>query len=249
MKQLITAILLFCCALTASADVTPWAWEGKLGANISFRLEVEESTFGTLIGQTTYFRRNGKTSVIPCYGQRIEYEDDESIVFLLDEYDGTKQCGHFYIDLCEGKIVEGTWSLLDKTYEMEGMIDLEPVPGTEYLYRPISSIDEACGEYTFTYASGNPYMPEYGGSCTITKTGPNTIHWSMGQVTPNIAEAEGDSELHGAYFEGHFGEFTFEAYVDRRFIFVKNTNDGPIQMDDWGAHSTIAGIYVREMKK
>lgn len=246
MKHIITTLLLLCCALTASADVTPWAWEGKLNGNISFRLEIEESTFGTLIGQTTYFRKNGKTAVIPCYGHRVEYDDDENIVFMLDEYDGTKQCGHFYIDLCEGKLVEGNWSLLNKTYEMSHMVDLEPIPGTEHLYHPVSNIDDACGEYSFIYDSGNEFTPEYGGSCTITKTGPNTIHWSMAQVTPNIAEAEGDSEFNGSYFVGHFGDFTFEAYVDRRFIYVKNTNDSPFEMDEWGAWSTIEGIYVRK---
>lgn len=246
MKHLLTTLLLLCCALTASADVIPWAWEGKLGANISFRLEVEESTFGTLIGRTTYLRKNGTTAVIPCFGHRIDYDNDDSIVFYLDEYDGTKQCGHFYIELRDGVIQEGNWSLLDKTYAMNSIVDLDPAPGTEHLYSPVSSVSEACGEYSFTYASGNDFMPEYGGSCTITKLGGNKIHWSMSQVTPNIAEAEGDSELHGGYFEGRFGEFTFEAYVDRRFIYVKNTNDGPVEMDEWGAWSTIEGVYVRE---
>lgn len=249
MKHLLATLLLFCCTLAASADVTPWAWEGKLGQNIRIRLEIEQSTFGTLIGQTTYYRKNGKTAVIPCYGYSIENDDDDTIVFILDEYDGTKQCGHYYMTLQGGELKSGSWSLLDKSYEMNSMVDLNPTPGTEHFYHPVSNIDEACGEYTFSYESGNAFMPEHGGNCTITKTGPNTIHWSMLQVTPNIAEAEGDSEFNGSYFKGHFGEFTFEAYVDRSFIYVKNTNDSPIHMSDWGNRATIAGIYIREAQK
>lgn len=246
MKHLLILILLLCSSLTASADVTPWAWDAKLGDNIRIRLEVEESTFGTLIGKTTYFRRNGKKAVIPCYGHCIKHDDDERIHFLLDEYVGIEQCGHFYIIILNGEIQEAYWTYHDKRYDMNSIVDLNPTPGTEYNYSPISNINEACGDYFFIEKTGNDFFPEYMGSCTITKTGPNTIHWSMGQVTPNIAEAEGDSEIDGAYFKGSFGNFKFEAYIDRRFIFVKNTNEAPFTMEDWGAWATIAGIYIRK---
>lgn len=247
MKHLLTTLMLLCCALTASADVFPYAWEGKMGNNINIKLEVEESTFGTLIGRTTYYRKNGTMATIPCYGHRIVYDEGASVAFALTEFDGTKVCGNYILEMGEGESFEGgRWSLLDKEYDLNSFVDLNPAPGSDYMFAPISNINEAVGTYSFTYKTGNPNMPECGGSCTITKKGANQIHWSMTQVTPNIAEAEGDATLDGSYFTGRHGDFTFEAYIDRNFIYVQNTNTEPFEVDDWGAWATIEGIYVRE---
>lgn len=233
------------CPQQAVADVFQHSWQGKMGPGISFQINFEESTFGTLIGETTYFRKNGKVSVIHCYGMRIGDEDDDEISYFLTEYVGTKVCGYITLSLKGGRLEHGSWSLLDKVYEMYDMEEPDYIPFFDY-FMPVGGPNDAAGEYSFTYATGNPSFPESGGHCTITMKGPDTIHWEMSQVTPNIAEASGDSKMTGPYFEGRHGDFTFEAYVDKQIIYVKDTSPANIETDDWGAWATIEGVYVRK---
>lgn len=233
--------------MAAMADVFNHSWNGKLGKDISFKLSFAESTFGTLIGETTYYRKNGKTAVIKCFGYRVDYENGTHS-FFLNEYDGTKVCGTFFIEVDnDDNFQSGTWSLVDKELQMNEIEESEDADEDKGFFSPVNSINEAVGEYDFTYATGNPYNPENGGNCEIKKKSPNTISWSMAQVTPNIAEANGESIFDNAYFKGEYEGFTFEAYVDKKFIYVKQTNTEPVEMEDyWGMAATIEGIYVRK---
>lgn len=238
MKRLTLSLLALCYVMIAIASVKHYAWKGQLGTSINFKLEVQENEMGAIAGQTTYYRKNGKISVIPVYGHRINYRDATSAI-ALNEYEGTKICGTFYILLKEKTVIEGNWHLMDRSYKMY-VQNVTPNQSQRFL-QPITSLTQAKGEYSFTYDCG--LEDPCGGSCTLKVFG-NKLKWDMVQVTPNIAEGTGTSMLQGSKFGGKTGNFHFVAYVDKHFVYVKRINDGPL--DDFGAHATLEGIYVRE---
>lgn len=241
MKKTIFTLALMLCSLIAIADVYTYSWTGKLGDNINFRLDLQESTFGTLIGEVTYFRKNGKVAKIPAYGYILNYEGQDECSYILNEYNGTKVCGTFFFEIKDGKPV-GTWNLLDKELEINNVLGCDD-PETDEIdfFNPATSAN-ATGNYEFSYSRGNG-LEDCGGSCSLKVIG-GKINWEMTQVTPNIAEGNGTSNFNNAYFTGKVSNFEFEAYVDKKFIYVKRTdNSGPV--DDWGMAATIEGIYVR----
>ncbi len=240
MKKTIILLMAFFGVLLAKADLKHYALEARLGESISLKLELQENSFGVLAGQSTYNRKNGSKSVISVFGNRLDDDDDTTL--LVQEYDGTKICGEFVLTLKKGAITEGRWSLNDKTYEMNSIVMLEPDYSKRF-FHPVSSAAKAVGEYAFTYVSGNG--DERGGHCDLKMVG-NRLKWDMAQVTPNIATGSGTSAFADSGFKGSVSEFKFEAYVDERFVYVKQTNPGEAEVDDWGAWATLQGLYVRK---
>lgn len=243
----IVRLILFVAAVVISFSlqaVTRYAWTGKLGDNISIKLELEQNDFGAIAGQTTYYRKNGKVAYLPVYGH---YWSSEYGQFLqVDEYDGNKVCGSFSIVLENGAFKSGEWLMKDKELKMNEVEAVAPDCQAEFL-KPIHSLLDAKGYYSFTYETGNPNMPECGGHCSLTPQG-KMLSWEMAQVTPNIAEGSGVSKLQGCYFYGKTCTFEFEAYVDKSFVFVRQTNPDAEACDNWGAFSTLQGIYVIKKK-
>lgn len=248
MKKIAIVTLMMLCSMTMMAKITAYVWKGTLGTEIKFQLDVKENSFGALIGQTTYFRKNGKVARIKCYGYR-SVDSDGNVYFLLDEFNGTKECGHFCIEMTMGKFQFGSWSYGNKTLGMD--LTEFPEPGkADIAFDPVTTAKDAVGEYSFSYESNIEGMDDNGGTCLIKLAGDNRIKWSMCQVTPNIAEAEGEAEYGNGIFSGKHEEYTFDAYVDKDFIYVKKTCSAEVRESDfWGMGATIAGIYVKKVKK
>ncbi|MDO5447964.1 MAG: hypothetical protein Q4F34_09320 [Prevotellaceae bacterium] len=248
MKKLVFTLFLMCCSLIAMADVQHFSWKGNLGDNISFQLDLQVNNVGAVAGETTYFRKNGKIAKIPVYGVQIRYENESSSALLVNEYDGNKQCGTFFISVDNnGNFMKGNWSLVDKELNMKNIVELEPDFGKRF-FHPTNNIKDAVGKYSFTYQTGNPNMPECGGHCYLVAE-KGKLHWMMGQVTPNIAEGEGMASFVDSGFKGSYQNFSFEAYVDEYFVYVWRTNPDEGQVDDWGAWATLEGVYVRELEE
>jgi len=244
MKKILFTLTLMLCSLVAMADVYSYSWSGKLGEKINFRLDLQESTFGTLIAEVTYFRKNGKVANIPAYGYVVNYDNGDS-AYILNEYDGNKICGTFFFNINDKGIMEGSWSLLDKELKMNDIAKKDdPESDNLDFFHPANNMKEAAGEYSFKYDRAKGLEPGLG-NCSLRKIDNNQIKWEMTQVTPNIAEAQGTGNFNNGYFTGKYCNFEFEAYVDKKFIYVKRTDEsGPV--DDWGMAATIEGIYVRK---
>jgi len=229
--------------LGQSSQTKHYAWQGKMGESISFRLELEQASNGLVIGETTYFRKNGKVSDIPVYGRYLKLED--GIELVLNEYANRKECGTIVITLDEkGNLLEGVWSHGEKTFAFNNVKKVGFSYGKhERFINP--AVGQQCnGEYGFSYASGNPNMPECGGYAKLKVNG-SSISWEMNQVTPNIAEGKGRSTLVGNTFSGQVSNFKFKAIVYKDCIYVIRTNPQDGQVEDFGAWATLEGIYIK----
>lgn len=224
-----------------------YAWEGTMGENITFRLELEKASNGLIIGETTYFRKNGKISDIPVYGRFCELEDGNELV--LSEYNVRTECGTIIIMLdSKGNFESGEWSHGDKSYELNNMKAVPFSFGKHQTFLfPVSG--ERCnGEYGFSYKTGNPNMPEYGGYASLKVIG-NMLKWEMNQVTPNIAEGNGKSLYKGNTFSGKAGDFKFNAYTYRDCLYVVCTNPENAPFNSFGNNATLEGIYIKHPSK
>lgn len=238
-------LLIFCLvSLWANAANRRFAYVGKLGTDISFRLDLEcEEYTGFVAGETTYYRKNGKTAVIKVFGQAYDTKQDdlELHALMLSEYNGTKVCGNYYIELdSKGNYISGTWALGDKGYEMN---DIETLACAKTFVKP-QEVPDATGVYEFTYDTDNQYMPEQGGMLQLYADRKN-IAYTISQATPNIAEAEGTtSEFCTNYFFVSIANAQYTVYTYENAVFVKrhNPDDGPCS--EFGFNADIAGVYV-----
>lgn len=243
MKRLIISLIILCSAFGLKADLNHYSFKGKLGSSITFKLDLQENNRGILSGETTYYRKNGKTAVIKVYGTREELGDGAYILNLI-EYDKNKECGYFHIDMNGEWIKNGWWWLGEKTLDMNNLENLEPNYNKRF-FHPVYEAKDAEGVYRFTRASGNPNFPEHGGNCAIMASG-NKLIWSMTQVTPNIADATGTAEFEYSGFTDSYSNYLFETYIDENFIVVTRTNPEDGMVDDWGMGAEIGGIYVKD---
>lgn len=232
------------CTLLAFADVQNIACTGKLGTSISFRLDIQINNIGAVAGQITYYRKDNSTRMIPVFGNKIGDEDDVDFTVYAREYDGVKVCGYITLDIKNERVVDGRWTLDTKDLAMNSLKESDVKPGTRF-FNPVTSVSKAVGSYSFSYNSGSTMMPEYGGSCELTNSN-GKIAWSMGQVTPNIAEGEGVSEFDCSQFDGEIDNFKFSAYVDERFVYVWRTNPEAGICHEFGNNATLEGIYVKK---
>lgn len=220
-----------------------YAWEGKMGEGISFRLELEQADNNLVIGETTYYRKNGKVADIPVYGQYLALEDGYELI--LNEYDGREECGTIIIELDKnGIFLEGSWSNDTRSYDFREMNKVGFSYGKHETFIFPATGALCTGEYGFKYKSGNPTMPEYGGYAALKVSG-KVVNWEMNQVTPNIADANGKSVMLGNTFSGSTGNFKFKAYVYKDCLFVVNTNPQDAPWDEFGHNATLAGIYLK----
>ncbi len=248
MKKLIL-FLLFLISLSANAANKHYALRGTLGENIDFRLDLEEDAYhGIVIGQTTYFRKNGKISKINVYGNSEEETIDgrKYRSFRLCEFLGTKICGNFHFMInADGNIDSGCWTLGDKTYGMnDGMVELLDLDGYQTFFKPVD-IENAGGVYKFSYASGNEGMPEYGGRIELYPYCKN-VAYHICQVTPNIAETSGKM---AEIFNNQFylfvdGDIIYDVFAFEDVVFVKHTNSKSRHPESFGANADVEGIYI-----
>lgn len=240
---LLTLVAMQIAAIAQTTGYKYYAWEGKMGESISFRIELEHAPNGLVKGETTYFRKNGKITDIPVYGKFMAFDGVNELV--LHEYDQRTQCGTIIITLeKDGKFKTGEWSNLEKTLEFNDITKQDFSFGKhETFFNP--TIGAACnGEYGFKYKSGNPNNPEYGGYASLKVSG-NTMNWEMNQVTPNIADGKGRSTINGNTFSGQTSNFKFKAYVYCDCLYVVCLNPEVGQFEDFGAWATLEGIYIK----
>lgn len=247
MKKLLTLIFLLTALFSQlqakDVIVQRYAWDGKLGKDIHFRLEIERNSEGLVLGETSYFRKNGQITDIPVFGTYSK-DDQGNEILYLNEFDGNTQCGSFYIRVSGEWVKEGHWSLGEKILEFN---DLENV-GFSYgkngtFFYPAEG-EAVNGYYSFTYPNDNPDMQMRGGHAELTVKG-SKVQWEMAQVTPNIAEGQGQSTLVGNKFSGNVGSFLFSAWVYQNCVYVKCLNPDAEPNEDFGAWATLEGIYVR----
>lgn len=244
-------ILFLLCLISLSANAANkyYALRGTLGDNIDFRLDLEEDVYhGIVMGQTTYYRKNGKVSEIKVYGNSEEEMIDgrKYRSFRLCEYLGTKICGNFHFMInADGNIESGCWTLGDKMYGMsEGMVELLNLDEYKTFFEPVD-IENAGGVYKFSYASGNEEMPEYGGMIELYPYCKN-VAYHVSQVTPNIAETHGKM---AEIFENQFyfyvdGDISYDVFAFEKVVFVKHANSLSRHPDTFGANADVEGIYI-----
>lgn len=250
MKKLIL-FLLCLISLSANADNKHYAFRGTLGENINFRLDLEEDTYhGIVMGQTTYYRNNGKIAKIKVYGNSKKSEEANTNLrfFILSEFNGTKVCGNFMIALeADGSFNEGYWSLGNKMYGMSN-VEFLPTDDAPTFFKPVD-IKDAGGVYEFTYASGNADMPEYGGTLQLYPYRED-IAYHVSQVTPNIAETMGKmSEIFENRFYFFVGRTSYDVFAFEDVVFVKRCNPQSGHPDSFGANADIEGYYIATGKE
>lgn len=230
--------------MTATAQ-KKYSITGKLDGKTDIRLDMQVNGDDIVCGETTYYRTNGKMSKIKFIGYyETDSENPGKAYMNLNEYDGTKICGHWAIDVSNNKITGAEWNLYDKSLSISNIVPSQ-VPQGKTFFAPVTGA-AVSGEYSYSYRR---YADddEWGGSVTLRYT-KGKVRYSMGNVTPNIAEAEGTATLKGSYFNSNHKNYKFRVYTDKNFIVVLSANNGYVNVDDWGAHATVAGIYIREKK-
>ena len=221
-----------------------YAWEGYLNATTHFRLELEQGRNNLVIGEMTYFRKNGTVSDIPVYGVFREIGDGEWL--LLHEYNGRKECGTITIDIgANDAIYAGTWSYGNKEMVMSKTEKVQFSEGKHETFFHPASPEEMKGEFGFSYVKSEEPLVEGGGYVKLTPYGDDMVRWEMNNISGGTAEASGESVIELNTFEGVYQNFEFRAFVYKDCIYVMRTNpdDGPI--DDWGVAGTLEGVYLR----
>ena len=221
-----------------------YAWEGYLNATTHFRLELEQASNNLVIGEMTYFRKDGKVSDIPVYGTFREIGDGEWL--LLHEFNGRKECGTITIDLgANDAVYAGSWSNGNKEMVMSKTEKVNFSEGKHQTFFHPASPAEMKGEFGFSYVKTEEPLVEGGGYVKITPYGDDMVRWEMNNISGGIAEASGESAIELNTFEGAYNNFEFRAFVYKDCVYVLRTNpdDGPI--DDWGVAGTLEGVYIR----
>lgn len=240
-------VFLFFClfALLANAEYKHYSFEGILGEDISFRLDLEEEEYeGFVIGKTTYYRKDGGISQIKIYGQSHDddYAEGTFHILNLQEFLGTKVCGNWSLVLDDGDFVSGEWTLGEKNYMVTYVHRLN-TDGAPTMFRTLPIFD-AAGVYEFSYSSGNEGMPEYGGSMQLYLDHRN-LAYNICQVTPNIAEVRGTtSEFAGNSFYLLVSGVWYRVVTFEGVAFVTHVSSDAAPCEDFGANADIVGAYV-----
>lgn len=245
MKKLII-FLLFLISLSANAATKHYALKGKLGKNISFRLDLEEDIYhGIVMGQTTYYRKNGKIAKIKVRGfrQKMENADENLRFFMLTEYNGTKICGNFVMTLeADDSFYRGSWVLGNREYEMNDM-KLLPTDDAPTFFKPVD-IENASGIYEFSYSSGKAAMPELSGTLQLYAYRDN-IAYQVSQVSANTAGTIGTmAEIFKNRFYFSVDKASYDVFAFEDAVFVKRVNPQTGHPDSFGANAEIEGCYI-----
>lgn len=248
MRRLSLTILFLATILCTAVAQKTYSFRGKLDGRILFRLDLQQNKDGIVAGETTYYRKNGQIAKLPVVGwyrqptQQMIDNGYDVISIDVFEYDGTKQCGYFSVELKDGDIAGGYWLHNDKELAISDIEKTQFPPGKQY-FNPVTG-PAIKGEYTYSYTP-NSGMDECGGSCSLAYN-KGKVHFDIGSVTPNIAEDKGVATLTGSYFTASHQDFRYKAYIDRRFVCIWSINDDYVEVDDWGAHATVEGVYIRK---
>ena len=240
MKKLIL-LALACMTFCMAEAQKRYSCRGQLEGGISFRLDLEQNKDGIVSGETTYYRKNGKISKIRCLGRYLKFDGGEEELSIR-EFDGKKHCGYFMLNVKNGKITGGEWSLIEKTLPIESLEQTIFPSGTTY-FHPATGAGVK-GEYNFLYDRGADLDP-CGGTC-ILKYANGKVKYDFCTVTPNIAEDSGTATLNGSYFNAAHGAYRYRVYVDRDFCCVWYTGKGYVEVDDWGHNASLEFIYVKK---
>ena len=223
-----------------------YAWEGYLNGDVHFRLEAEQGPGDQLIGEMTYFRKNGKVADIPVYGKFQEIGDGEWL--MLSEYDKGQECGTIMIDLGpHDTVYNGKWGYGNKEMKMTDTKKVEFSEGKHLsFFQPVygSDID---GEFGFTYVKSEEADLKGGGYAKLTTSSDGArVSWQISQNSGGIAEASGISDLSGNHFAGSFQNYEFIAYIYKDCLFVERTNPDDGRVEDWGVAGGLEGTYLRK---
>ena|GEM_PF-1905099 len=228
-----------------NAIIKRYAWEGYLDATTHFRLELEQANNNLVIGEMTYFRKNGKVSDIPVYGTFREIGDGEWL--LLHEYNERKECGTITIDIgANDAIYAGTWSNGNKEMKMTKTEKVSFSEGKHETFFQPASPAEMTGEFGFSYVKSEEPLVEGGGYAKLTPYGSDMVRWEMNNISSGIAEANGESVIEFNTFMGNYQNFDFRAFVYKDCLYIMRTNPDDGRVEDWGVAGTLEGIYLRK---
>lgn len=212
----------------------------------TFRLDLEELEYYNLVmGEATYYRKSGRITKIKVYGYGDDQEFEQGTFhrLILQEFTGTKICGHWSLLFDEDDFINGSWNMdPGKYYYME---NVEPIPTDDFkTFFQAVDLTEAGGVYKFSYDTGNKEMPEYGGTLELYAQGRN-LSYSICQVTPNIAETHDTSSEswdNKLYFDVAGTYYTLFAFDGVMYVMHNNRDDGP--SENFGAYADIVGCYI-----
>ena len=228
-----------------NAIIKRYAWEGYLDATTHFRLELEQANNNLVIGEMTYFRKNGKVSDIPVYGTFREIGDGEWL--LLHEYNERKECGTITIDIgANDAIYAGTWSNGNKEMKMTKTEKVSFSEGKHETFFQPASPAEMTGEFGFSFVKSEEPLVEGGGYAKLTPYGSDMVRWEMNNISSGIAEANGESVIEFNTFMGNYQNFDFRAFVYKDCLYIMRTNPDDGRVEDWGVAGTLEGIYLRK---
>lgn len=206
MKRLIFLLMFLTLTLAmAWADCSytgNFSIKGKLGANINFQIDAQY--WGDdpclVVGQTTYFRKNGSESHIKVYGTIGEVEG--GTYCELYEFANNRVCGHFSINnmpdlgelsnmqTIEDMAIEGNWENNGIAYEFEDVklneyadvdYDFLRHTGTE-LYRQSGAYQFVKGKKT---ADRNGDIERN----LVLMVTPDSVMWKFGYNNEELGEA------------------------------------------------------------
>lgn len=238
-KLLLLISILISSAIAVCSPDTYYTFDGKLGSDIRFRLNLKQLSCNIISGQTTYYRKNGEVAKIMVVGHAESSGSSKTLV--LKEFNGKRNCGDFEIKLSGDNFSSGFWKYLGKVLSMNEIEQSDADTTINYFLPATPS--EIPGSYEFVVRSGNPNIGDYTGSCSL-KTHGSKIGWFMHQAMPMEAEAEGESELDVCFFEGKSGDFEFIAYIDERFVYVMR-KDHSTPLVEFGFGATLEGCYIK----
>ncbi len=243
-------LLFFLVSVVATAANKRYSFKGKLGADINFRIDLEEEDYTNVVmGQMTYYRKNGKTSKIKVFGtstKTVIFDDDYKELYL-NEYNGTKICGDIHMLItADGIFDNGTWSFNDKVLTME---NVEKISNSPSMMLPTRNLDEAQGVYEYSIPTGNAQMPEYGGQLQLYVQGKN-FAYSFSVATPNIAKVNArTSEFFRNCFYFYAGDVQYRMLSYDGVIYISRNNTHKGQNEAFGKGADIEGFYIATGKE
>lgn len=216
------------------------------------RLEIETEVSGIAAGTIVYHPEKKNESRIRLFGDVSqawdwESDDEEDTHYRIDftEYldDGTR-CGSMSLDLLNGTITGGTWTMDEKSYtvrcDSQSRTDLEESILLKHL-----DADALDGKYGWTQKFAGSDL-EYAGELTCAKESADEISFSVCNVMPNIAQAEGVATKDGDSFYWYHEDCGVLYYINvfKDAVYITHPEfdyDG----DCYGMGASIKGWYPR----
>lgn len=263
-RAILAAITLLLFSVHSQADgYTYYHFAGKMGDKVQVEIAFQESDdFDDYpVAGYIYYPKASHPAPILIVGRRMadnwfsfnEYQPDGSITGMLSM---KLDC----FDCADGPVVkEGEWTnpKTDAKFSLTTLRSPDDFDSTQmympdWYEDPLVVADPAHIAKEYSYKTWHIGMKDWmGGSVVFRAAGKNKLHFNISNVPSNIAEGK-SAAGRPAVLDG--SEFTYERVNDcgygfRCMIFEKflviDSTTGPDTFDCFGAHTTLAGVYIK----